>query len=428
MTSTISQLASKHFRRNYTLGIASGAVFGFVDAIISPYLVLPLFVHGLGGSNFLIGLLPAIYNGGWFLPQFLISHRLQRLPRKKGVYIGAAVVRVICWAALTLVSFLLANSNPVLLLTVFFILFTAYSLAAGTAGTPFMDIVAKTIPVDRRGSFFGGRDLYGAIAAIAGGYLVNLFLNPNLAPSFPLNFGYLFLINWIAITIGFGAFALVIEPAETAPVREVTFREQLGAARHLLRNNPVYQRYLLTRIVLAVADIASPFYAIYATTVLKVSPETIGTYIAIATVSSLLTNPMWSRLSDRRGNRILFLGTAAGLLAMPLLALLFGFLQGGPALGLPFGLLFLFAGTVRTAANIAAPSYLLEIAPALERPLYLGVTNSLVGIATFLPVIGGVLLDLAGFQIVFLLALLFSAFGWWLAVGMAEPRTRDSKD
>ncbi len=424
MSSTISQLATKHFRRNYTLGIANGAFFGFVDAIISPYLVLPLFVHGLGGSNFLIGLLPAIYNGGWFLPQFLISHRLQQLPRKKGVYIGAAVVRVICWAVLTLVTFGLANSDPRLLLAIFFILFTTYNLAAGTAGTPFMDIVAKTIPVDRRGSFFGGRDLYGAFAAIAGGYVVNLFLNPNRAPSFPLNFAYLFLINCIAVVIGLAAFALVVEPAETEAVSQVTFREQLGAARRLLRSNQVYQRYLWTRIVLAVADIASPFYAIYATTVLKAPPETIGSYIAIATVSSLLTNPLWSRLSDRRGNRILFLGAAAGMLAMPLIALLFGFLPSGPALGLPFGLLFLFAGIVRTAANIAAPSYLLEIAPALERPLYLGVTNSLLGIATFLPVIGGVLLDLAGFQIVFLLALLFSALGGWLAVGMAEPRRR----
>ena len=45
-------------------------------------------------------------------------------------------------------------------------------LAAGVAGSPFMDIVAKTIPPDRRGGFFGNRDLAGAICAIVGGYVI----------------------------------------------------------------------------------------------------------------------------------------------------------------------------------------------------------------------------------------------------------------
>lgn len=420
--SPTSHSTVRHLRRNFSLGISNGAFFGFVDAVVSPYLVLPLFVTGLGGSPILVGLLPAIYNGGWFLPQFLISHRLQRLPRKLGVYTAAGIIRIVCWIAFTLSTFLIANSNPTLLLFTFFALFTTYSLAAGVAGAPFLDVVAKTIPVDRRGSFFGNRDLYGALFAIAGGYLVNVLLNPSLAPPFPINFGFIFAIACIAVVIGVLSFSFVIEPAETSTVRTVTFGEQVHAARSLLRENRVYRRYLLTRIVIAISDIASPFYAIYATTALKVPPETVGVYIAISTASSLATNPIWGRISDRRGNRVLFIGASSAFLAMPLIALVFGFLPSGPALALPFGLIFLFAGTARTAANICAPSYLLEIAPASERPLYLGVTNSILGIATFLPVLGGVLVGLAGFQSVMLLALLFSAFATRLAIGMAEPR------
>jgi MFS family permease len=415
------QPSSPHLRRNFALGITNGAFFGFVDAIVSPYLVLPLFVAGLGGSPILVGLLPAIYNGGWFLPQFLISHRLQGMPRKLGVYTTAGIVRIACWIAFTAATFLIANSNPTLLLFTFFILFVAYSLGAGFAGAPFMDIVAKTISSNRRGTFFGNRDLVGAIFGIAGGYLVNVLLHPSNAEPFPLNFGVIFAIAGIAIIVGVLSFSFVIEPPEKASIREVTFHEQVGSARHLLRENNVYRRFLLTRIVIAVSDIASPFYAIYATSILKVPAETIGTYIAISTASSLIANPIWARISDRRGNRVLFIGASFALVVSALIALVFGFLPSGPALALPFGLIFVFAGVSRTAVNICAPSYLLEIAPASERPLYLGVTNSILGVATFLPVAGGVLVDLAGISSVIFLALVFSGISAWLAASMTEP-------
>jgi MFS family permease len=421
MSSDTRLIATKNYRRNYILGMINGASFGFVDSVVSPYLVLSVFVNTLGAPNLLVGLLPAIANGGWYLPQFLISHRLQQLPRKKGVYVSAAVVRFLCWAMLIAATFLIAH-DPILLLTVFFLLYTGNNLASGFAGTPFMDIVAKTIPVERRGTYFGRRDLWGALTAMAAGYFVSLLLNPNIAPAFPVNFGFVFLLAGIAVTTGLGAFSLVVEPAEVSSVKSITFFEQVRAARHLVRGNDIYRRFLLTRVVLAVSDIASPFYAIYATRVLGIPPETIGVYIGIATLAGLIANPLWSRTSDRRGNRIVLLGAASCLLTLPLLALLFGLLPSSPALALPFGLLFLLNGIARPAANIAYPSYLLEIAPARERPLYISFTNTVLGVATFVPVVGGTLLDLFGFRTLFLLALMIALTAWWLARGMVEPR------
>lgn len=415
-------IAQRYYRRNLTLGLVNGGLFGFVDSIVSPYLVLSLFVNQLGGSNLLVGLLPAIANGGWFLPQFLISHRLQRLPFKKPVYIGAAIVRIVCWFFLPIVTFVIGGSNPALLLVAFFLLYSIYCFAAGFAGTPFMDIVAKTIPVERRGSYFGQRDLAGALMAIGAGYLVNTFLDPHIALKFPNNYAVLFSIAFIVVTVALVAFMFVVEPREQVYPREITLREQTHAARHMVRENHIYRRYLLTRIVLAAADVATPFYAIFATRILQALPEIVGAYIGISMVASLVTNPLLSRLSDRRGHRIVLNIAASGMLVMPLIALAFTSFSPGPALGLPFGILFVVNGVSRTAANIAFPSYLLEIAPAGERPLYVGFTNTVLGVATFIPVIGGILLDAAGFGVVLWLTLAISALGVWLARGMVEPR------
>lgn len=404
----------------------NGAVFGFIDALVSPYLVLPLFIAGLGGSAILVGLLPAIYNGGWFLPQFLISHRLQRLPRKLVIYTPVAFFRIACWLVFSLATLFVGSSNPNLLLIVFFFFFTAYSLAAGVAGSPFMDIVAKTIPAERRGGFFGTRDLFGALFAIAASYAIKIFLGPEMTEQFPINFALIFLTAAVAIAIGVLSYSFVVEPVELHGVRTVTFQEQLVAAKRLLHDNNLYRRYLLARTLLAFADIASPFYAIYATTILRVPPETVGVYIAISTISSLVTNPIWSWVSSRRGNRVVLIGASVASIAMPIIALVFGFLPYNSDLGLQFGLIFVFAGIFRTAANIALPSYLLDIAPPPERSLYIGVTNSILGIATFIPVLGGVIVSLTGFTGVILLALFFSAIGFWLGIGLVEPRNSSS--
>lgn len=284
-----------------------------------------------------------------------------------------------------------------------------------------MDIVAKTIPADRRGGFFGTRDLFGAVCAIAAGYAIRIYLSPEMSAQFPTNFALIFLTTAVAIAIGVLSYSFVVEPAEPHMVRNITFREQLAAAKRLLRDNALYRRYLLARILLAFADIASPFYAIYATTVLRVPLETVGVYIAISTISSLVTNPIWSRISDRRGNRVVLIGASVASMLMPIIALVFGLLPNNSDLGLQFGLIFVFAGIFRTAANIALPSYLLDIAPAPERSLYIGVTNSILGVATFIPVLGGVIVNLAGFSGVILLALFFSAIGLWLGIGLQEP-------
>ena len=419
---TDSRITTKYYQRNYFLGMVNGGLFGLVDSVASPYLVLSVFVHALGAPNFLIGLLPAIANGGWYLPQFLISHRLQALPRKLTVYNGAAMVRAICWAVIIAATFLLGQSNPLLLLGIFFGFYSIYCFAAGFAGTPFMDIVARTIPVQRRGSYFGARDLWGAFMSIGAGLIVAQLLNPDIAPAFPLNFGILFLITGIAVWIGLGAFAFVVEPVDHSAKPAVSFIDHARSARHLVQQNNTYRRYLFARIMLAISDIATPFYAIYATTVLRIPAEAIGAYIGISTISSLIANPIWSRTSDQHGNRIVLLGAATSLLMLPILALLFGLVSDGAALALPFGILYMISGIARPAANIAYPSYLLEISPEADRPLYISFTNTILGIATCVPVVGGILLDLFGFRMVFLLALGISLTAWWLARGMIEPR------
>ncbi|MGB8644375.1 MAG: MFS transporter [Anaerolineae bacterium] len=412
----------KHLRRNYTLGVMNGALFGFVDAISAPSLVLALFVSQLGGSNLLIGLLPAIYNGGWFLPQLFVAHRLDRLAVKKGMYVTTALIRILCWIIIVGVTFWIGAGNRTLLLALFFAAYVTYSFMAGFAGNAFMTMVAKMIPSNRRGSFFGYRDLTGTGAGILAGYLISLALASNNGLGFPYNFGVLFIITWTAVTVGLTLFMFTIEPHEKVTGDGVTLLQTLRAARRIWGENAKFRRYLLTRIVVALADLATPFYAIYATRMLKADESVVGLYIGLTTLAAMLSNPAWSWITDHYGARPLMLSAAAGWLLMPLIALAFWLIGVGPVLITPFGLLFVVYGAARTAANISFPTYLLEIAPPAERSLHIGLTNTLLGVATFIPAGGGILLDWFGFMPLFVLSALIAALGVWLATGLVEAR------
>ena len=397
-----------------------------MDALIAPSLTLALFVTALGGSPFLVGLLSAIYNGGWFIPQFLVSHRLQQLPLKRPVYQIAAYVRIVCWLLIVIATFTLGAQNPTLLLVIFFVLMTIYSLTAGLAGNAFMTIVAKVMPVQRRGSFFGWREFAGTAMGLLAGYVVAVALSPARGLVFPDNFGFIFVVAFGAIGAGLLIFTLTREPRETITSQGMTFSRQLHAARGIVSQNHSYRRYLLTRFVLAAADLATPFYAIYATQQPGCARLHRRTLYRIYDVLGTARHP--GSVMDERPSKA---------------ALGHAHRRRGDAHHSPFGIAlwrvrrrlgricvwsdFYRDGVARTAANIGFPTYLLNIAPPEQRTLYIGFTNTMLGIATFIPIIGGILLDLFGFTLLFVITFLMSSLGLWLALGLVrKPRQTET--
>ncbi len=417
----MSSFVEKNLRYNYLIGLINGSIFGFVDAIIAPSLTLALFITALGGSSFLVGLLAAIYNGGWFFPQFLVSHRLQQQPLKTPLYKRAAIIRIICWFLIVVATYTLGATQPTLLLVIFFILMTIYSFTAGFAGNAFMTVVAKVIPITRRGSFFGWREFTGTAMGLLAGYVVAVALSPQRGLVFPDNFGLIFLAAFGAIGSGLLLFVQVREPREEITTAPVTFRQQVGTARGIVRTNHAFRRYLLTRFVLAAGDLATPFYAIFATQQLGAPDSIIGLYIGLTTLSALISTPLLSYFSDRHKlNNVLVIGAAATPI-IPFIALMFNLFGVGTWSAVSFSIIFIVYGLGRTAANIAFPTYLLNLAPAESRSLYIGFTNTMLGIATFIPIIGGTMLDLFGFTPLFAITFCMSLIGFILALGLLRP-------
>jgi hypothetical protein len=423
-TSTENTILDRETRRNYMFGIFNGIAFRTAEALIDPPVVLTWFVSQLTSSNLLAGLVAPLGDACWFLPQIFVSVRVQRMERKMPYYALSAVVRIVVWLFLAATVWMV--DDPLILLIGFFVLYTIARMSAGLAGIAFFDVVAKTIPARRRGSFFTTRQFLGGALGVGAGWVVKSVLSHPALP-FPHGHAFLFSLYCVMIVPALASFTLVREPPGTAIPGPVTLGTQLRRAKRLLRQHPVYRRYMATRIALALANIALPFYSIYAKNVLAAPDGLVGVYVATGVGALLLFNLPWGWVSDRRGNRLvmrlLLLGKGLTvLLALALVGLvaLLGYQKAWlPYLALP---LFFLEGAVKPAYMLIGSNFLLELVPEAERPLYLGSSSTLMGVIVLMSGMGGVIVDLLGFASLFAVSLGLCLVGYVLALGLPEPR------
>ena len=418
--------ARRHLTRNYVLGVLNGGIFSFGDALQDTNLVLSVFVSRLSGSNVLVGFLQPIRLGGWFLPQLLLSGHVQGAPAKLPYYRLAAAARISAAFGLAIAALTVRHSG--LLLVLIFLFLAAFSLMGGLSGIAFMDIVAKTIPSRSRGRYFAWRMFLGGVLALGGSFIIRHVLSQSSGLSFPTNYGVLFLLGAVAIAVSMTAFALVREPADGKVQPRASLLHQLRRASSLPRRDHNYRNFLLARIFLMVAEIASPFYIIYASSVMGLPASLAGTYLLVSTVASVSSTYFWGQMSDRTGNRAVIrlvcaLGAGApalGLAALPLSHLWSA--QAQVLSSLVFGAVFVLLGVSRTGMTMGGMAFLLDVAPPDDRPIYLGFTNTLIGVASLANVFGGVLIEAFSYQALFALALVLYLVAGVAISRAAEPR------
>lgn len=399
-------LKTRESARNFRLGVLNGVWFTVADRLMDPTLVLAAFVSTLTPSPLWLGLLIPITDGGWFLPQFLLSGYLQSQPLKMVLYRRVAVVRVVLWCLLAAAPFVLRQ--PGWLLPAFLVAYTLVCLASGLGGLSFMDIVAKTIPPRQRGVFFAWRLGAGAVAGLLGTLLVRYLVDEAGPLAFPYNFGVLFGAALAAGLLGLVAMARVSEPPDTVLQPVASPRAQIIRAARVVRTDRNYRRYLWVRVLLVVAGMAPPFYAVYVQQRLGGPLAMVGVYLAVYTTCNLLSHVVFGRFSARLGNRrTLVVSTWAGL-AMTVGVLALAFLAGplrlsGTAASWWLIPIFMLYGVRELGIGVASHSLLLNIAPPEARTLYVGFTNTLMGLVLLVTGLSGVIVAALGYAALFAL-------------------------
>ncbi|GAP14914.1 major facilitator superfamily [Longilinea arvoryzae] len=405
-------------KRNFLLAVINGVFYIFAEALIDPTLVLVGFVSQLTQNPILMGLVLPIRDAFWALPQLWVSGFLQNRPLKIRAYRETSIVRISAWCMLALSMNLNLGRNWMLI--AFFISFSIASLASGFGSLPFLEVVSKTIPPQRRGELFAWRFGVSGLLGIGGSFLVRWLVSDRGPFQFPHNYGTLAFAYFVLASVSLLIFNQVQEQPDENILPRRNAMKQFRIALAVLKTNVNYRRLVITIALMILSTMAIPFFAIYVEEEFQVDPQWIGTYLGVLMVSNLLSNIFFGRLSRKTDNqKVIRLAASAGgamILLMLLLALFGKNLKITPTLAALWLVpVFFLAGVRGTGFGISSSSLLLNIAQPEERSLMIGFTQFLLGLVILSTSISGVLIKTLGFIPLVVITLITQISAWSVA-------------
>ncbi|MDQ7024206.1 MAG: MFS transporter [Anaerolineae bacterium] len=391
----------RHFKVNFVMGVLDGCFFGLALGLASYVTILPLFVSYLTDSTILIGLIATIHMLGWQLPQLLTAHRVSKLKRIKPMVFWMTLHERLPYFGLALVALFLPAMTKNLALVLTILILSWQSIGGGFTGTPWQSMISKVIPQVRRGTFYGiqssGANLLGSGGAVVAGLLLG-------AIAFPNNYAFIFLLAGLSMMISLAFLMLMREPeteAEILTPETNTSYQFWDKFRDILQHHSDFRWFLVARSFSQFSVMAMAFYTIFAVRTHDMSPKVAGTMTAVLFISQTVSSPILGWLGDRVGHRVVF---AFGNLLMAVSA---GLALYAPSLDW-FYAVFAVTGIVSSTQWTSILALSSEFGSESERPLYIGMSNTLIAPATLIaPIFGGWLADSTGFNATFGVAIFF---------------------
>jgi MFS family permease len=275
-------------------------------------------------------------------------------------------------------------------------------------------MIAKVIPTDRRGKFFGLTNFAGTAMGVAGAAGAAWVLGQYGFPD-----GYLWSFSAAAamILVSWAFLAWTREPVRAPEAPPLSQGEYLRQLPLVLRSDPNFRRYLLSQIVLSLGGMASGFLTVYALQRWNLPDSQAGSYTAVLLSGQAVANLLFGTLADRKGHKVVLeLGQVFGALGVGLAVL-----APSPRW---FYLVFALIGAKAAAGLLSGLMIALEFCPEPLRPTYIGLNNTVRGFAFGVaPVIGGWLAGRVGFQAQFGISFAIGVVGLaLLRWSVREPR------
>ena len=377
--------------------------------------IIPAYLLAITGSPAAVGLGVALLQLGATISPILsgarIEHRSHIMPYS--VRVGSIMRLAILGMALA--AWFLTGE---VLVAVTLGLFAFLGFFNGAQRVAFQMLMAKVIPIDRRGRLQGYRNMAGGlIAAVLAWIAGRSFIEDEW---FGNGYATTFLLAFVLTSLGlFALQALIREPAAPASRPVISLRERIREFPQLLENRD-FARFIAAQALATAVRIGGPFWTIYAGQRLGLSGALIGGLSLAFLGADTLANLLWGPMGDRLGFRSVFLlalGCAIGGIVLLTLA--------GSSAGV-FYVAFVLLGAGTSGWMLAATTMVLEFGAHEDIPMRLAfVTTAEGAVASVGPILAGLLVAAAGFGPLFalVLAALAGAFALML-IGVREPRVR----
>ena len=414
--STLEESIRKHLRFNLGVNLADGAFFGLGWGFGSIGTIIPLFVSHMTTSALLIGLIPSIHAVGWQLPQLFMANSVSRLRRYKPMVMLLTIHERVPYLGLALVALFLGTLGNKLALVLTFAMLIWQGLGAGFTANAWQSMVAKIIPSDWRGTFFGAQaalaNVLMSVAAIAAGYILDRMHTP-------FNFTLCFVLTAVGMALSYLAIGLTREPVDNEKIIPERQPSSWKGGLEILRRDKNFTAYLVIRLLSQFATMGFAFNIVYGLRRFGMSDLTAGFLTAALMITSTVANAVMGWLGDRFGHRAMLIIGSVAVTLSSLMA------WGAPSIGWLYPV-FILSGLANVAYWTIGMAITVEFGSEETRPTYIGLSNTLVAPFTIIaPLIGGWIAETAGFQTTFMVSavggLVVAALLFWL---VRDPRPR----
>jgi MFS family permease len=268
-------------------------------------------------------------------------------------------------------------------------------VGSGLAANPWTNLVTKVIPRELHGTFFGTQSAaYNGLAGLSA-ILAGLILDKMATP---YNYSLCFVLTFVAMCLSFIFLSATREP-DSPPHQTDQPQATIQQSLEILKRDRNFQAFLGIRMLSQFAGMGFAFYVIYAVRQFGMSDAAAGVMVAILLIAQVALSPVMGRWGDRWSHR--------GVMSLGALGAALSALLAAQATSAAWFYIIFILEAIGTVAIWTIP-VALSVSFANtdeERPLYIGLSNTLCAPATILaPVLGGWLADAASFNLTFILS------------------------
>jgi MFS family permease len=405
----------KNLRRNYAGHYIHGMLGMTGFRLVNAPTFIPAYLHALSGSDLIVSLGACLQQLGGVISPIFAAQRIESRKKILPVSMFLGTMMRVQILAIAIAGWLLGGTP--LLVSVLFFLFL-FGLFSGPQGVAFQFLLAKMIPISRRGRLQGWRNLSGGIVAATLSYLAGKYLvGGNVWGN---GYSTTYLLAFALTSAGLTIFSLLVREPEPPTVRKSTpIRDRLRELGPMLRNNPGFGYFMIARTFAIASRVAQPFYIIYVGKRIGFSGEIIGTLTLAFLLADTVMSIGWGYLADHYGFRSNFIIALVFWIGSTMLLM---------AVSSPLWLFIAFfgLGAGNSGYMMSAQNIVFEFGHRDDMAMRLAFSNTAESLMSAIgPLAGGVIAATLGYHTVFWVAIVCEAIALVLLLTLVEePRKR----
>jgi len=377
----------KNINQKISWYITAIGFLGIFSTTLSKNPVLPLFIKGLGGQDYILGIIAAASPFAGIVFSFPIGYLADRIGKKRLLLISTIIFTV----SPLLYLFV---TNPLLLIPIRFF----HGMATAIMGPVASAIIVGAHDENKAEKLgvYSSATLFGrTIAPLVGGFIISYFSSLGNLMNYRLVYVTAFAVSLPVIFLAIS----IPKDSEQSNVKVVSLTEMITIMKQFLSHFKIISTAVVEMATYYIYGVLEAYLPVFLVTK-HVEPKLIGLLFSIQVISIAITKPFFGKLADRHDKRIQII---VGILILTVATISIPYLTHYVWF---IGVILLF-GLGMSLSTIATNTYVVDLVSKDKQTSALGLLSALMDVGQTLgPFITGFIISSYSYKVGFNIAAL----------------------